>query len=245
MPEESTDIPDGVKSKLNVRLMYLTEEQSHLILEMFLPTGETGEEWDGEIEKVLKWADDVMLAGNTLQMIMERKVHVKCLDFDGVIHGYESGWKGPRNIPDPPVPGAMDFIVDARAHFDINIFSSRSNYTFGRRAMKRWFRKWMVLHLEGISAYGDTVDGPPFASMGQEGTTSHDFLLHVAARTWEPWPNVIQEATYRIMKDITWPRYKPAAMVTLDDRAITFTGIWPRPIDLRDFTPWNKGKLAE
>ena len=77
MPEESTDIPDGVKSKLNVRLMYLTEEQSHLILDMFLPTGETGEEWDGEIEKVLKWADDVMLAGNTLQMIMERKVHVK------------------------------------------------------------------------------------------------------------------------------------------------------------------------
>ena len=32
------------------------------------------------------------------------------LDFDGVIHSYTSGWKGAGVIPDPPVPGAIDFL---------------------------------------------------------------------------------------------------------------------------------------
>jgi hypothetical protein len=30
---------------------------------------------------------------------------ILCLDFDGVLHSYTSGWKGAAVIPDPPVPG--------------------------------------------------------------------------------------------------------------------------------------------
>ena len=39
---------------------------------------------------------------------------------------------------------------------------------------------------------------------------------------------------------ITFPTEKPSAFVTLDDRAITFTGQWPEMELLRKFKPWNK-----
>lgn len=67
-----------------------------------------------------------------------------CLDFDGVVHSYESGWAGDAcTIPDPPVPGAFDFIEEAIAHgYEVCVFSTRSHVTGARRAM----RAWMVEH---------------------------------------------------------------------------------------------------
>lgn len=49
-----------------------------------------------------------------------------CLDFDGVLHSYSSGWKGADIIPDPPVAGAADFIIEAQQHFIVAVYSSRS-----------------------------------------------------------------------------------------------------------------------
>jgi hypothetical protein len=37
-----------------------------------------------------------------------------------------------------------------------------------------------------------------------------------------------------------FPVHKPPAMVTLDDRAITFTGTWPDMERLRTFQPWTR-----
>ena len=122
-----------------------------------------------------------------------------CLDFDGVIHSYTSGWKGADVIPDPPVPGAMQFIAEAVNHFHIAIFSSRSNQPGGMKAMIRY-----VLHGLVMEGRGRGWDG-------------HD-----------------------IFDLLEWPLEKPAALVTLDDRAITFDGTWPAIDTLKNFKPWNK-----
>lgn len=66
---------------------------------------------------------------------------ILCLDFDGVIHSYSSGWKGADVIPDPPVEGAIAFMLGALNHFDVCIFSSRSGQPGGIQAMRDWLRQ--------------------------------------------------------------------------------------------------------
>jgi hypothetical protein len=61
---------------------------------------------------------------------------ILCLDFDGVIHSYTSGWQGAAIIPDQPVEGALNFIYRATDHFRVAIFSSRSNQPGGVDAMR-------------------------------------------------------------------------------------------------------------
>ena len=68
---------------------------------------------------------------------------ILCLDFDGVLHSYTSGWKGATVIPDPPVPGAMAFLVEAVEHFQVAVYSSRSNQLGGIYAMQEWLCGWL------------------------------------------------------------------------------------------------------
>ncbi len=82
-----------------------------------------------------------------------------CLDFDGVIHSYTSGWRGARNIPDPPVEGALEWMLEAiREHsYEIQVLSSRSRYIGGRWAMRRWLRghcKWYEWYDTGFNMGG-------------------------------------------------------------------------------------------
>lgn len=60
------------------------------------------------------------------------------VDFDGVLHSYRSGWKGPTVIPDPPVDGALDFLARAVERFEVAVLSSRSREAGGIDAMKQW-----------------------------------------------------------------------------------------------------------
>lgn len=123
---------------------------------------------------------------------------VIAIDFDGVLHSYASGWKGPSVIPDPPVPGAMAFIERLQSDgFVVAVHSSRSRYIFGRSAMKRWLESNLVSEL------GD--------GFGHDAYTA-----------------------------IRWPWMKPAAFLTIDDRALTFTGEWPSMKEIRAFKAWNK-----
>lgn len=128
---------------------------------------------------------------------------ILCLDFDGVIHSYASGWKGADVIPDPPVDGAMKFIWEATEYFRVVIFSSRSHQSGGINAMQKWLSRHFL----------------DFGFANREGAA-------------------------KILGMIEWPTEKPAAMVTLDDRALTFEGVWPALARLQEFQPWNKRALG-
>ena len=64
------------------------------------------------------------------------------VDFDGVIHSYKSGWKGPRKINDIPVQGAITWLYDMCDKYQICIISARSRYLGGRSAMKKYLRRY-------------------------------------------------------------------------------------------------------
>lgn len=40
--------------------------------------------------------------------------------------------------------------------------------------------------------------------------------------------------------EITFPKVKPNAFISIDDRGITFTGEWPSVESLLEFRPWHK-----
>jgi hypothetical protein len=112
-----------------------------------------------------------------------------CLDFDGVLHSYTSGWLGADEIPDAPVPGALEFCQSAVERFDVVVHSSRCSEILGLQAVAEWLDKF-------------------------------------------GFPAEIQVCGT-----------KPPAFVTIDDRALTFTGVWPDLDELAKFEPWTKAAV--
>lgn len=123
------------------------------------------------------------------------KKPILCLDFDGVVHSYTSGWKGARNIPDPPMPGVLDFISEAMlAGWDVVIHSSRARHFGGISAMRSW-------------------------------------LMEHAGNQWDCMgPSLC---------DVKFARWKPSATLTIDDRAMRFTGVWPSLNAMKKFKPYK------
>jgi len=64
------------------------------------------------------------------------------VDFDGCIHSYKSGWQGADVIPDPPVPGVIEWLEAAFIYFDVQVFSARSSDPKGREAMYEYVRHY-------------------------------------------------------------------------------------------------------
>jgi hypothetical protein len=127
---------------------------------------------------------------------------ILCVDFDGVIHSYTSGWVDVATISDPPVPGALRWLAEAARVFAVKIYSSRSQSQAGRSAMRQWLEQWALDPVLGV---------PP----------DHE------------------NASLAV---IEFAHEKPAAFLTIDDRAIQFTGDWSLldPEKLRLFKPWNQ-----
>lgn len=139
-----------------------------------------------------------------------------CLDFDGVLHSYTSGWQGARVIPDPPVPGAMEFLIRAVDLFDVCIYSSRSKNWLARWAMRRW----LFQHLAETFMQEGWSSVEPF--------THHDVL------------EAAEDDAMEVLMRIRFPWFKPAAHLTIDDRAWQFRGSFPSHGEILGFRPWNK-----
>lgn len=155
---------------------------------------------------------------------------ILALDFDGVIHSYTSGWKGARVISDPPVPGAIEFIIKALPVFRVAVHSSRSRQWLGRRAM----RKYIEREFAKIGLDHRPIIDPPLPKWYYDFVASHCFV--------ETWEHDIRAAAKALGKMIEWPGHKPSALITIDDRALTFDGNFGALSldELRAFKPWNK-----
>lgn len=57
------------------------------------------------------------------------------VDFDGVIHSYTTPWVEAWIIPDPPVPGAIEWLNEVQKKLDVVIFSTRCKSIAGAEAV--------------------------------------------------------------------------------------------------------------
>jgi hypothetical protein len=69
-----------------------------------------------------------------------------CLDFDGVVHQYNSPWVGACVISDDVTEGFFEWAVEAFKEFDLVIYSARSKEPGAKEAMSKWIldqlEKW-------------------------------------------------------------------------------------------------------
>lgn len=110
-----------------------------------------------------------------------------CVDFDGVIHSYTSGWKGADVITDSPVVGAFEWLENLISEgLEVCIYSSRSGQEGGIDAMKLWFDKHGFVNLHKLKFPSQkppafmTVDDRAFCFRGRFPTV--DWL-----RNFKPW----------------------------------------------------------
>jgi hypothetical protein len=149
------------------------------------------------------------------------KRYTIAVDFDGVLHSYASPWVNAHTIPDPPVEGALEWLRGIVAKFDIAIYSTRNHYWRGRRAMRRWLRE----HLYGVV----------YTWAAAKGLMDHHFA-HIDDQ------DEVELMVDDIMRCVSFPKKKPAALIYLDDRAVRFEGPghWPTVDDIHRARPWNK-----
>ena len=135
---------------------------------------------------------------------------IVCIDFDGVIHSYDSGWIDATTIADPPVDGALSFLRKLAERATVHVYSSRSHQEGGIHAMQQAIIRWME---EAIA----DASGVPAAS---ERVVINEFVLSTLK-----WPTYKPSALVTLDDRVL--RFKgPQA--------------WPAVDKLLDFKPWNK-----
>lgn len=134
------------------------------------------------------------------------KKPILCIDFDGVIHDYKEGWKD-GSIYGEVVPGFFEWADEAKDHFKLVVYSSRSKDRVSSQKMYSWLSKKYAAWLESV------------------GRDNKQYLKE-----------------FRAMFEFA--SEKPAAYLTIDDRAICFDGDWHASClsveSMKAFKPWNK-----
>jgi hypothetical protein len=69
------------------------------------------------------------------------KRYTIAVDFDGVLHRYDTPFIAPHVIPDGPVDGAIEWLFYAVQKFDVVIFTTRGKTWRGRRAVRAWIKQ--------------------------------------------------------------------------------------------------------
>lgn len=105
------------------------------------------------------------------ELVRAEKRWTVAVDVDGVLHSYTSGWKGADVLPDPPVPGAIEWLNGIIEHFDVAICSTRAETQEGCDAIGAWLVKHGVD--EGELGTRISIDGGKPAA-----------LLYVDDRGW-------------------------------------------------------------
>jgi len=75
---------------------------------------------------------------------MKKVIKTLCVDFDGVIHSYKSGWQGAEVIPDPMVDGAAEWLLDMNEEYNIVILSTRCEQGDSVAYMAMWMELEML-----------------------------------------------------------------------------------------------------
>lgn len=148
------------------------------------------------------------------------------LDLDGVVHSYKSGWRGASALPDPPTEGAFAFILRLldTGNWEVVMHSSRFARPEEPGLIATMF--WFLDH--GFPA--NRLDVSELDNDGSDSTHS---------RLTEKYPTVGTSSRALLKFSAT----KPGAFVSLDDRALTFTGRWPTPEELESFQTWTQRQL--
>lgn len=141
-----------------------------------------------------------------------------CVDFDGVIHSYERGWQN-GVIYGKVVPGFFEWAMQAHsAGLKLVVYSSRSKSLDGVNAMKTWL------------AHQWSPDEDPFDA---------GLIRVLLDERWWFMSGAGPEPSFAL----SFAHEKPAAWLTIDDRAIRFAGDWSDPAlsadAMRAFKPWN------
>lgn len=106
------------------------------------------------------WSDDKWLSGHDAidrllrtqcapgelldQVGITKALRTICLDFDGVIHSYRSGWCGETEIPDPPIHGTREAIIRLRRTHRVVICSARCRSAAGRQGIHDWLARHQI-----------------------------------------------------------------------------------------------------